>query len=67
MKLLSWIIRAAVLIPIALLLAKWLGWLHWSWLVVAFVASGIPLAVFLSILVLAIWVIRQVAAEWELQ
>ena len=66
MKLLAFIGWGTVLVPLALILAKSLGWISWKWITTVLIAMSIPIGIFLAFLVFAIWVITQTfEEEWE--
>ena len=66
MKLLAFIGWGTVLVPLALLLAKSLGWISWKWITTVLIAMSIPIGISLAFLVFAIWVITQTfEEEWE--
>nr|WP_287937767.1 hypothetical protein [Algoriphagus sp.] len=68
MKILAFIGWGTFLTPFAILIAKLIGWLTWTWLVTVLVAISIPIAVFLGFLVLSVWIIRnEFRDEWNQQ
>ena len=52
-----------VLAPLLLVLAKYLGWISFAWGWVIALSTFIPLAMFLFLLALAIWIIK--STPWE--
>lgn len=66
MKLLAFIGWGTVLVPLAIVLAKFLGWLSWKWITTVLIAMSIPIGISLAFLVFAIWVITETfEEEWE--
>lgn len=63
MKLFKWMTWGLALTSHAILLAKIFGWLAMSWLWVILLAFAVVMAYVLSLLALAVWIIKQIPED----